>query len=238
MTDLPPPPWRRAPKPARPVRPALGRDQIVDAGLQILLAEGVDAISMRRVAAVFETGASSLYAHVANKEELLALMFDRVVGEVALPEPDPATWAEQIKAVARDGHRTMLRYNDISRTSLATVPTGPNALRMTEGMLAIMLAGDVPPQTAAWFLDQLFLFITASAVETSLHQGEVRAERREGADYYRELVGYFEALPEARFPLVRKHARELTAGDNHDRFEFGLDLLVAGVSRLAGLEGQ
>ena len=52
---------------------------------------------MRRIAAVFDTGASSLYAHVANKEELLLLIFDRLCAEVPIPEPDPERWQEQIK---------------------------------------------------------------------------------------------------------------------------------------------
>lgn len=78
MSEIPLPPWRRAvAKRTRAAKAPLSQDQIVDAGLRIVMAEGIEAVSMRRVAAVFDTGASSLYAHVANKEELLQLMFDR-----------------------------------------------------------------------------------------------------------------------------------------------------------------
>ena len=98
MSELPLPPWRRAvPSRARTARPPLTQDQIVDAGLRIVLEEGIEAVSMRRLAGVFHTGASSLYAHVANKEELLHLMFDRICGEVEVLAPDPEHWQEQIK---------------------------------------------------------------------------------------------------------------------------------------------
>ncbi|MEV4637787.1 TetR/AcrR family transcriptional regulator [Actinoplanes sp. NPDC049548] len=237
-TELPLPPWRRGvQKRTRPARPALSQAQIVDAGLRIVAEEGIEAVSMRRIAAVFGTGASSLYAHVANKEELLALMFDRICGDVVVPTPEPARWQEQIKEMARSGHAVMTRHNDIARAALATVPSGPNALRVSEGMLAILLAGGVPPEVAAWALDRLFLYLVADAYESSLHaqaaagRGVGEAEMSEA--FRDQLNGYFESLPADRFPNLRAHARAMTSGRQDERFEFGLDLLIDGVARYA-----
>lgn len=237
MSELPLPPWRRAvPKRPRAVKAPLTQDQIVDAGLRIVRAEGIEAVSMRRLAAVFDTGASSLYAHVANKDELLQLMFDRICGDVPVPEPDPARWAEQIKELARAGHAQMTRYNDIARAALATVPGGPNALRISEGMLAIMLAGGVPAQVAAWSLDRLFLYIVADAYENSLHlehlkEGEDVRQYFEG--FSTQLTDYYLSLPADRFPNIRANAKILTSGDGDERFAFGLDMLVDGLARYA-----
>src|SRR5262245_40912566 len=95
---VPPPPWRRAPNPRRPPeKPVLSRDLVVKTALGILAAEGFEAVSMRRVAQQLETGPASLYAHVANKEELDELMLDAVLGDVPALEPDPARWTEQVK---------------------------------------------------------------------------------------------------------------------------------------------
>jgi AcrR family transcriptional regulator len=238
MSDLPLPPWRRTvPKRPHAVRAPLTQDQIVDAGLRIVLEEGTDAVSMRRIAAVFDTGPSSLYAHVANKEELLNLMFDRICGEVEVLEPDPANWQEQIKAIARRGHTVMEKYSDIARAALATVPTGPNALRMSEAMLAIMLAGGVPPQVAAWSLDRLFLYIVADAYENSLHRQNQQSGGQSTREYFEEFVSqltdYYLSLPADRFPNIRANAKILTSGDGDERFEFGLDMLVDGLARYA-----
>lgn len=238
MSELPLPPWRRSvPKRPRASRPALSLDQIVDAGLRIVLEEGIEAVSMRRLAAVFDTGPSSLYAHVANKEELLNLMFDRICGEVAIPEPDPAHWQEQIKEICRRGHQVMEKYNDIARAALATIPSGPNALRMSEAMLAIMLAGGVPPQMAAWSLDRLFLYIVADAYENSLHQHNMRSGQSVPeyfAEFTKQLIDYYTSLPADRFPHIRANAEILTTGGGAERFEFGLDMIVDGLARYAG----
>src|SRR4051794_32123962 len=102
---LPIPPWSaRRRRPARDRTP-LSRDAIVDAAMAILDAEGLDALTMRRVATALGTGPASLYAHVAGKDELLELMIDRVAAELEVPDPDPDHWQEQVK----DGIRGMYR---------------------------------------------------------------------------------------------------------------------------------
>ncbi|MEU7904017.1 TetR/AcrR family transcriptional regulator [Actinoplanes sp. NPDC049118] len=235
MSEIPLPPWRRAvAKRPRAAKAPLTQDQIVDAGLRIVMVEGIEAVSMRRIAAVFDTGASSLYAHVANKDELLQLMFDRICAEVEVPEPEPVRWREQIKEMARHSHAVMTRYNNIARAALATVPSGPNALRLSEGMLTIMLAGGVPPQVAAWSLDRLFLYIVADAYENSLHMQNLR-EGQDTREYFEgfvtQLADFYGDLPADRFPNIRAHAKTLTSGSGDERFEFGLDMLVDGLAR-------
>jgi AcrR family transcriptional regulator len=237
-TELPVPPWRRTPpKRAGVSRPPLSQDQIVDAGLRIVTEEGIEAVSMRRIAAVFHTGASSLYAHVANKDELFQLMFDRICADVPIPEPDPANWREQIKQLARDGYATMIAHGDIARAALATIPTGPNALRVSEAMLGLMLSGGIPPQVAGWALDRLFLYIVADAFESSLYRERVGSSEEQIAAYFHtlteQLATYYESLPVARYPNLRKHARDLVVGDGAARFEFGLDMLIDGLDKYA-----
>lgn len=241
MSELPLPPWRRTvPKRPRAAKAPLTQDQIVEAGLRIVMEEGVEAASMRRLAAVFGTGASSLYAHVANKEELLQLMFDRVCGDVQPVEPDPSRWQEQIKELVRAGHAVVSKYNDIARAALATVPSGPNALRMSENMLAIMLAGGVPAQVAAWSLDRLFLYIVADAYENSLHMQNLQdgtSIREYFDDFVTQLTDYYSKLPADRFPNIRANAKILTTGTGDERFEFGLDMLVDGLARYVDRPG-
>src|SRR3954469_16951746 len=91
----PPPSSRRA----RPAKPALSRDLIVDTALELLRTEGYEATSMRRVAQALDTGPASLYVYVANRDELLDLMLDRAIAQVPLPELDPSRWREQLKEV-------------------------------------------------------------------------------------------------------------------------------------------
>jgi AcrR family transcriptional regulator len=235
-TALPPPPWRRTtPSRARTVRTPLTQDQIVQAGLRIVTAEGIEAVSMRRLAAEFGTGPSSLYAHVANKDELLQLMFDEICRDLPIPEPDPERWQEQIKQMARDGYRAMMAHGDIARAALALIPTGPNAMRLSDGMLGVMLAGGLSPHVAGWALDRLFLYMVADAYESSLYRARIGDADEKVAAYFAEftdqLATYYEELPADRFPHLKAHARALVGGDGDQRFDFGLDMLIDGLSR-------
>jgi AcrR family transcriptional regulator len=192
-------------------------------------------VSMRRIAGVFHTGASSLYAHVANKDELLQLMFDEICAEVPIPVPDPARWQEQVKEIARGGYRAMISHGDLARAALATIPTGPNALRVSDAMLGMMLSGGLPAEVAGWALDRIFLYIVADAYENSLYRDRIGSSTEEVAAYFddftEQLATYYEQLPADRFPHLREHARALVGGDGDQRFEFGLDMLIDGLAR-------
>lgn len=238
MSELP---WRpgtvRRPKPPRPAKIPLTREQIVRTALRIVQAEGIDGVSMRRVAAEFETGPSSLYAHVTNKDELLQLMFDEMCGMVPVPDVLPGRWKEQISELARAGHRVMLEHNDLARAALATIPTGPNALRISNAMFGMMLAGGVPPRQAAWAMDRIFLYIAADAYEQSIWRTEVQGSGPDQQTFIdtltADVAAYFKQVPEDRYPYIRRYAQELIDGRSDERFEFGLAMLVDGLDTYA-----
>ncbi|GIE89338.1 TetR/AcrR family transcriptional regulator [Actinoplanes regularis] len=227
-------PWQ--PLPDRKIaRVPLDREQIIDAALRISDAEGIDAVSMRRVAAEFDTGPSSLYAHVANKDELLRLMFDRICGEIELPPHEPERWQQQVKELMRNTHQILLAHNDLARVALAMIPNGPNALRASEWMLGLTIKGGMPPHLGAWANERIFLYVTADAYEASLwraqmgHLGLPKAEAELRAR--NELGVYFADLPADRFPYLSGFSGAMTAGTSEERFEFGLDLLIDGLGR-------
>jgi AcrR family transcriptional regulator len=230
MTDaMPVPSWKRTRQPASS-RVALSRDVIVDTAIMILDRDGLDGVSMRRVAEELGTGAASLYAHVANKDELLELAHDRIMSEIEVPVPDPAHWQDQLREIAMQSFRVYTSHRDIARVSLASVPTGPNALRIAEGWLAIMLAGGVPPKVAAFAVDRFALYIAADAFEGTLYDklyqesGQSREEFMES--YFGSVRDFFQNLPADRFPLLTRHVNELMEGTSEERFEFGLDMLI------------
>jgi len=201
-------------------------DVIIETAFGIVEREGYGALTMRRVASALETGPASLYAHVVNKEDLDDLLIGRLCAEIDLPEPDPRTWREQIISVCTQIRDQYLRYPGISLAALAVVPTNLETLRVTEGMLGIMLAGGVGPQTAAWATDALSLYVNAFCLETSLIDRHVD---QEGWGVSRdELLRRFAALP-GTFPFTRRYAAELTSGTALDRFVFTLNLIVDGL---------
>src|ERR1700684_752265 len=154
--------------PSGGTKPPITVDAIISTAFGIVAEEGYEALTMRRVATVLETGPSSLYAHVVNKEDLDELLIGRLCAEISLPEPDPASWRQQIVSVCAQLRDQYLRYPGISRAAFAVAPSNLDTLRVGEGMLAILLAGGVSPQAAAGAIDSLLLYVGAYSLEASL----------------------------------------------------------------------
>ncbi|MEW9533247.1 TetR/AcrR family transcriptional regulator [Microbispora sp. NPDC049125] len=231
MEAVPLPPWRTPPKHA-PRRP-LSQELIVEKGLGILDAEGLDAVSMRRIAQELGTGPASLYAHVANKEELLELIFEQVIGEVEVPAPEPERGLDQLREIAWRMYRVLHAHADIARVPMANIPRGPNALRLAEGMLAIMLAAGLPPQVAAWALDRLYLYVMSDVYEGSLYAAKLRASGKDQSAFFEEILrplqAYYLSLPGESFPAISANIDSLMTGSGDERFEFGLEIFLRGL---------
>jgi AcrR family transcriptional regulator len=199
----------------------------------VLDQEGVDAVSMRRVGEELGTGAASLYWHVGNKDELLDLVLDRAFSELEVPEPDPQRWEEQVKELARQGRTVMKRHRDLARLSLGRIPTGPNLLRKSETLLAILRAG-LPDRVAAFGGDLVAQFLGAYVFEESLGPPQAADEASATSRTPEMVTAFYASLPVDRFPNVvaLTQAGHLTDGNADERFEFGIDVLIRGLRTL------
>lgn len=224
-----------------PTRERLSSARIADVALRQMAQSGYDAVSMRSVARELGTGPASLYAHVANKDELDQLVIDRIASTVTVPPADPERWQDQLRQVARDLLDAYRRHPGSARAALATIPAQEGGLRAAEGMMAILLAGGVPAQAAAWFVDLAALYVSAIAAEESIW---IERGRNRSGDAVQEdevvarIRQLYASLPPATYPILSRHADVMTAGDGQERFEFGLEVLLAGLvavsARMAG----
>lgn len=226
--------WPRARISVTPKR-ALSQDVIVDTALELLGKGSLESVSMRRVAVELHTGAASLYAHVANKEELHELMLDRLLGRLPHPEPDSERWQEQLREMAHAQLDMLTSYPGIARVALeAVVPTGPNALRYGEAVLAVLRAGGLPDRVAVFAFDTLSLWCSAFAFEVgAAATGEV--DQEEMARRGREIGAYMAARP-TEFTNLLSVGRVLSEASVGERFDFALSVLLAGIAAEAGFE--
>ena len=216
-------------KPPRPRREPITAGRIVDAALQVVETEGYDALTMRRIAAALQASPGALYAHVRDKAELDDLMVGQLCSRVTLPAPDPAQWKAQAIDVCRQLRDEYQRYPEIWRATLASAPHSPDTLRIYEGLLAILTAGGVPLQPAAWAADAAFLYVGAySVMSLRRHAGE---DDDSPAAARAEAIERLQMLPPNRFPITSAHAPELISGEEDDRFEFTLGLLFGGLAQ-------
>jgi AcrR family transcriptional regulator len=233
--SIPPPPWQqRVPERGkRRRRDPLTQEAIVEAAIKVLDAEGLDGFSMRRVADQLNTGAASLYWHVGSKDGLLDLIFEEVIGEQVdeVPDPDPERWQEQLKEVARTMRRTVLGHRDIVRLSIGRIPMGPNALRLSERVLAIMRAGGVPDELAVQSYLLMMSTVNGFTMDETGWQEDAQLEHmppmEEAATMTRD---YLASLPAEQFPNLIEVAEHFAIADQDSRFDVLLDLFVDGIA--------
>lgn len=201
--------------------------------LEILAKEGLDAVTMRRVAQELETGPASLYAHVSNKDELAELMLDAVLAEAPIPEPDPARWDEQVKELVRGQIRVMVAHPGIARVAWdIAVPVTPSSLQQGEAMLALLRAGGLTLKQATFAGDALSLYAKAYAYEASgWTWGDI--DEAETAKRGEQMVAYMRSLPAESFPNMLRIGEFFSAETATERLEFALDVHLAGLKVLA-----
>ncbi|MCA1739777.1 MAG: TetR/AcrR family transcriptional regulator C-terminal domain-containing protein [Actinobacteria bacterium] len=219
-------------------RPPLDRDRVVEAALELLDEVGLDGLSMRRLADRLGVKAASVYWHVRDKEQLLDLVFDRVIGEVQVPEPDPPRWRQQVWEVAHRMRRVANIHRDVARIQLGRFPIGPNALALSEGLLAIFRAGGVPDRASAHFAALLPLYVSAFSLEENSGLRSPGGDEASPEEVLEEIRVYFASLPTERFPNLSALADDITGGGPDERFEFGLGLLLDGLEKRLDSNGS
>ena len=217
--------------------PALSRAEIVDAAIAIADAEGSDAVSMRRIAQVLRAGTMSLYWHVANKEQLLDLMMDVLIGEFDVPEPS-GNWREDLRTQARRERSTLLRHAWVMDFLGGRPPLGPNTLLHLDRQLAALDGLGLDVAAAMNILGTVQTYVMGSVLR---EMQEARAQRdQDQADITHEewapaRTAWRDRLAaDGRFTRV---VRFLDAGidpdaeeTRDDRFEFGLDCVIDGIA--------
>ncbi|WP_127933568.1 GntR family transcriptional regulator [Nonomuraea polychroma] len=202
---------------------ALNRKQALRAAISIADAEGLDAVSMRRLAAELGVGPMSLYRHVANKDELVTQMADEVFGEPELPVPGPEGWRAKLELISRRQWELCRRHLWLPRAVSFTRPLlVPNMMAHTEWTLRALDGIGLPMATR--IREALTLHALVHTVALSM-AAEVEAEQETGVTLDRwwliQRKRADELLSSGRFPLLATVTGE-TVSDVDGLFEYSL----------------
>ncbi|MFJ9178528.1 TetR/AcrR family transcriptional regulator [Streptomyces sp. NPDC102360] len=206
----------------RPAKAALSRDGIVSAATHILRTEGLGKVTMRRLAKELDTGPASLYVYVRNTDELHAAVLDELLAEVDLTPAREASgdWRERLTRLLTSYLEMLFRHPSLARSALTVHPAGDHYLDLVEALLVLLREGGVPDARAAWGVDLLLQYATATAAE---HAGD----DQDTMDAARTAITT--ASP-ARHPELARLADVLVAGGGSGRLNWGFAALIAGIT--------
>ncbi|BCJ32988.1 TetR family transcriptional regulator [Actinocatenispora thailandica] len=205
---------------------------VLDAGLRLMAADGLDAVTMRRLAAELGVRAASLYRYVRNKDELLDALADELFADLDLTRYVRDDWRAALTAMAGALRRHLLARRDSARLIAGRFTTGPNGLRNIEALLAVLRAAGLPDRDAAF---TAYAWVTALFGFVAAEQNRLSAEVAAGTaprEYLDGLAGRLRAMPPERYPNVVALAGDLTAPDLAARFDFAMDRFLAGIAVL------
>lgn len=236
--------WGTEAKPRRGPKPALSLEQVVGAAIELADAEGLDALSMRRVAERLGVGTMSLYTYVPGKSELLDLMLDTVYGEKA----DPAGSAEaspdlraRLEAMARDQWALHERHPWTLYIASSRAVLGPNELTSYEAALSIVADLGLAARDAVAIVDSLSMYVRGAARAAAEAERAAQETGKSEEDWWYEREPTLsEVLVPERFPTLNRlgaeggfDVPEDTLNYNLqfvlDDFEFGLQRILDGV---------
>jgi TetR/AcrR family transcriptional regulator, tetracycline repressor protein len=205
----------------------LSREKVLVAALAITDAEGLDALSFRRLASDLGVTPMALYRYVENKDELLDALADLVLSE--LPEPPTGDWRTQLRAMARAFRTVLVAHPTLVPLFQSRPLLGPAGLRSANAVLRVLRSAGFSPEQSAVVYRQFVRFLLALITLETETGPDVTAERwREQARLARLT---FETLSSDEFPHLVEAAPYFAAPDDPERaFEAGLDLFLVGVS--------
>jgi AcrR family transcriptional regulator len=217
--------WERPEPPVRPALAPLSRERIVRAAIQLADADGLAAVSLRKVATALDVGPMRLYGYIDTKDELLELMVDEVHAEI---QPTGADWRQALHSLAEATRQAAHQHEWFADLIGGRPRLGPHTLATADAVLAAMNGVDLDTVVPAVAAVNAYV---VGAVRREI--AERRAKRASGMDVkqFQAAVGpYLErAFATGRFPAVATMVRDgphLTADQT---FQAGLDFLLDGI---------
>jgi AcrR family transcriptional regulator len=204
-------------------RAGLTREDVLACALGLAEREGLEQVTMRRLAAELGVSPNALYTYFPDKTAILDALFDAILGELEPPDPDAGEWRDTLAELMRASRRLLLAHPRLAALFLAR-PGGANAMRLGEATFRILARGGVHGKRAVDACRALLTYTLGfAAMEVPRTLEPESGERLERAA---ALIG---ALDPDEFAATRSLARELAAHPGDAEFDAGLRWLIRGI---------
>jgi TetR/AcrR family tetracycline transcriptional repressor len=212
-------------------RRPLDRAQVVRAALALLDEVGLDDLTMRRLAERLGVKAASLYRHVRDKNELLALLADEIAAQIPFVR-GTGGWRDRLTEIAWNVRRGLLAHRDAARVLAATPPAGPRRLQHIESLLRILRDAGFSRRDAARAAYHCNNFVTEFAADEARFSAFAAGPGAGRRKLLAQARQYFKGLPRDQYPTVVELADDLTEDDPDRLFQFGIDAWLRGLEDL------
>jgi AcrR family transcriptional regulator len=203
----------------------LSRARILDQALQIADRSGIAALSMRKLADDLGVKAMSLYNHVQNKDDIIDGIVDQIVSEIELPDPQ-SPWQSAMRQRANSVHSVLLRHPWATLELVSRVNVGPAMLRYIDATLGCLCEAGFSLEMAdhAW-----------NAIDSHIY-GYTLQELNfpfKPEEYSAAAESFIARIPANKYPYMHALSQKIITGhyDGLNDFEFGLDLILEGLSQ-------
>jgi AcrR family transcriptional regulator len=210
-------------------RHQLTRERVVAEALAVIARDGVQALTMRRLAARLEVVPGALYHHVRNKQQLHDLVLDNVLAEVDVHLDPSLEWSGQLKLLAHRVRTVLEDHPGVAGILKTRDPLGPHSLALAEAFLEPLQAGgfgDREAGLAFFLLVDYTIGFAVGGLPTSVNEQRVRDPATRT-----HLHQFFRSLPHDRFPALIALGEHVWVDNRDERFSAGLDVLVSGLER-------
>jgi TetR/AcrR family transcriptional regulator, tetracycline repressor protein len=221
--------WFNAPMNDQDRRPQLTRERVVAEALTVIAKEGVQALTMRSLAARLGVVPGALYHHVRNKEQLQDLVLDGVLAEVDYGVDPSQPWTERIKLLAHRLREVLEDHPGVAGILKTRDPLGPHSLALAEAFLGPLQAAGFADRQAGlafFLLVDYTIGFAVSSPRTSVNEQRVR-----DAAIRTQLHEFFRSLPPDRFPALVTLGEHVWVDNREERFTAGLDVLADGLEQ-------
>jgi TetR/AcrR family tetracycline transcriptional repressor len=208
--------------------PRLDPEKVVDTALKIADDEGPAAVTLRRLATLHGVTPMALYRHFKDIEDLLGAFGDRLLSNVALPEPTDEAWDKQLHTLLTAFVTALREHPRLADLALPRTLIAEPGLDLSERALELLTAGGFSVNDAAQVGRQAFCALIALVTTDPIAREVSDPIARE--DSLRRKRGSLAALPPRRFPLVTAAADALICMDDRERYySLGIEMTVAGI---------
>jgi AcrR family transcriptional regulator len=227
--------WTRPERAARGPAPTHSRAEITATAIALADSEGIDAVSMRRVAAGLAAGTGTLYRYLARKDDLIDLMIDAVEGEDGGPDPLSGDWRQDLRAFARRARSIMHRHPWVAVLAAGRPTLGPNGLRLVEHTLSAIAELGLTIDEMLVSVETLQAFVRGYTLGELAEQEAIRRSGLDRGQWMTAHAPYMQKIiDEGHHPLVARVVLDAESphADNQDErgFERGLDRILDGLS--------